>query len=228
MPIGTFINMVAVIVGGTIGLLLHKNLPERIKIIVFQGLGLCVLVIGMQMALEVKNPLVLIFSILIGGIVGELIHLDYMIDNASELLKRKLKFKNERFTEGLVTAFIIFCVGSLTIVGSLNEGILKDRSLLLTKSLLDMFTAIALASTFGIGVLFSVIPMLIFQGGLTLFAAQFHNFFGPVLLAQLTATGGVLILGIGLSSMLNIKTIKIINLLPSLLIAILLTTLFLK
>lgn len=226
MPIGTFINIAAVLIGGMLGLFLRKNFPENIKTIVFQGLGLCTLFMGLQMALQTKNPLILIFSILIGGILGELIHLDKKIENWSDILKTKLSFKDKSFTEGLVTAFLIFCVGSMTFVGALNEGISGDRSLLLTKSILDGFAAIALASTFGIGVLFSVIPMLIFQGGLTVFAGQFQGLFNPTLLAQLTATGGVLILGIGFN-LLEIKNIKVINLLPSLLVSVLLTTLFL-
>lgn len=226
MPIGTFINIVAVLIGGTLGLLLHKNFPENIKNIVFQGLGLCTLFIGMQMALQAKDPLILIFSILIGAIFGEWIHLDQKIDNLSDALKKKLKFKDQGFTEGLVTAFLIFCVGSMTIVGALNEGISGNRSLLLTKSMLDGFTSIALASTYGIGVLFSIVPMLVFQGGITVFAGQFQGLFSQTLISQLSATGGVLILGIGLN-LLEIKKIKVINFLPSLLVAIILTTIFL-
>lgn len=226
MPIGTFINIIAVLIGGTVGLLLRKSLPKNIKTIVFQGIGLCTLLIGVQMALQVSDLLVLIFSILIGGIIGEVIKLDKRIEGMSDALKKRLKFKDETFSEGLVTAFLIFCIGSLTIVGALNEGISGDKSLLLTKSMLDGFTSIALASTFGIGVLFSIIPMLIFQGGITVFAAQFQGLFNEVLLAQLTATGGIMILGIGIN-LLEIKNIKVINLLPSLLVVIFLTVLFL-
>lgn len=226
MPVGTFINIAAVLIGGTLGLLLRKSFPQNIKTIVFQGLGLCTLLIGMQMALQVKDPLILIFSILIGGILGELVRLDKRVETLSDALKSKLKFKDQGFTEGLVTAFLIFCIGSMTIVGALNEGISGDKSLLLTKSMLDGFTSIALASTFGVGVLFSVIPMLVFQGGITVFAGLFQNLFSDILLAQLTATGGVLILGIGIN-LLEIKTIKVINLLPSLLVVLILTSLLL-
>lgn len=226
MPVGTFINIAAVLIGGTLGLLLRKSFPQNIKTIVFQGLGLCTLLIGMQMALQVKDPLILIFSILIGGVLGELVRLDKRIETLSDALKSKLKFKDQGFTEGLVTAFLIFCIGSMTIVGALNEGISGDKSLLLTKSMLDGFTSIALASTFGVGVLFSVIPMLVVQGGITVFAGLFQNLFSDILLAQLTATGGVLILGIGIN-LLEIKTIKVINLLPSLLAVLILTSLLL-
>lgn len=225
MPIGTFINIIAVIVGSVIGLLLGSRFPEKIKIIAFQALGLISLLIGMQMALKVENPLTLIFAILIGAIIGEFINLEKIFDSAGEFLKQKVKSKNAKFTEGLVTAFLIFCIGSMTIVGSINEGVSGDRTLLLTKSMLDGFTSIALASTFGIGVMFSVVPMLILQGGLTLFAGMFQPFFTPNLINQLTATGGILILGIGIN-LLELKKIKVINMLPALLVIILLTLIF--
>ena len=222
MPLGTLINVIAVIIGSVIGLLLGSRFPEKIKVIAFQSLGLISLLIGMQMALKVENPLTLIFAVLIGAIIGEFINLEKVFDNAGEFLKRKVKSKNTNFTEGLVTAFLIFCIGSMTIVGSINEGVSGDRNLLLTKSMLDGFTAIALASTFGIGVLFSVIPMLILQGGLTIFAGMFQSFFTPSLINQLTATGGILILGIALN-ILEIKRIKVVNMLPALLVIVLLT-----
>lgn len=176
------------------------------------------------MALRVDNLLILIFSILIGGILGELFHLETRINNLSDRLKTRLGSKETGFTEGLVTAFLIFCIGSMTIVGALNEGLTGDRSLLLTKSVLDGFTSIALASTFGIGVLFSIVPMLFFQGVLTVFAGLFSSFFSETLMNQLTATGGVLILGIGFN-LLEIKQIKVVNLLPSLLVICILTLL---
>ena len=226
MPWGTLINVAAVLIGGTIGLLLHKNLPKSMQVIAFQAIGLCTLFIGMQMALQVKDPLILIFSVLIGGVIGELMHLDQKIGALSDKLKKAIGSGDANFTQGLVSAFLIFCIGSMTIVGALNEGISGDRSLLLTKSVLDGFTSIALASTYGIGVLFSVIPMLIFQGGLTLFAGQFGSFFSTNLLAQLTATGGILILGIGIN-LLEIEQIKVINMLPALLVALVLALAFL-
>lgn len=222
MPIGTIVNTIAVILGSLLGLLLHKNLPEKIKAIVFQGIGLCTLVIGMQMALKVENLLVLIFSVLIGGVIGEVIKLDLRFENLSDFLKNKIKSKNEKFTEGLITSFLIFCIGSMTIIGAINEGIKGDRTLLFTKSILDGFTSIALASTYGVGVLFSAVPLFTFQSVLTMLAVQFQNFFSTTIINQLTATGGVLIIGIGIN-LLDIKKIKVTNLLPTLVIIILLT-----
>lgn len=227
MPYGTFINMAAVLLGGVIGILLHQNLPKSVQLIAFQAIGLCTLFLGVQMSLQVKDPLILIFSVLIGGVVGELLHLDQRIDGLSDRLKQLVRSSDANFTQGMVSAFLIFCIGSMTIVGALNEGISGDRSLLLTKSVLDLFTSIALASTYGVGVIFSIIPMLIFQGGLTVFASQFGDLFGATLLAQLTATGGILILGIGIN-LLDIKQIKVINMLPALLVAVVLAAIFLQ
>lgn len=222
MPIGTLVNIIAVIIGSTIGLLLGNKFPDKIKSIAFQSLGLISLLIGMQMALKVENPLTLIFAILIGAIIGELVNLEKIFENAGNFLKQKVKSKNDKFTEGLVTAFLIFCVGSMTVVGSINEGVSGNKTLLFTKSLLDGFTSIALASTLGVGVLFSIIPMLILQGGLTIFAGMFQSFFTTSLINQLTAVGGILILGIGLN-ILEIKKIRVVNMLPALIIIIILT-----
>ncbi len=222
LPIGTIINVLAIIIGGSLGLILNKNFPEKIKAIVFQAIGLFTIVIGLQMAIKTDNPLIMVFSLIIGGIIGEFLNLEKKIDNASESIKLKLKIKDNGFTQGIVTSFLLFCVGSMTIVGSISEGISGDRTLLLTKSILDGFSSIALASSFGIGVIFSAFPVLVFQGGLTLLAGLFQNFINAQIITQLTAVGGVLILGIGIN-LLGIKKINVINLLPSLVIVVLIT-----
>ncbi|MCD6285606.1 MAG: DUF554 domain-containing protein, partial [Anaerolineae bacterium] len=170
--------------------------------------------------------LILVFSLILGGILGEVLKLDMRVEAFGDALKSRIKIKNERFTEGLVTAFLIFCVGSMTFVGALNEGLSGDRTLIFTKSILDGFTSIVLASVYGVGVLFSALPLFIVQAGLTLLASQFQMLFPEALIVQLTAVGGVLILGIGLG-LLEIKQIKTVNLLPSLLVVTLLTFVFL-
>ncbi len=216
MPLGTIINVLAVILGSFLGLCLKSHIPPKIHQRVFQGIGLATLLIGLQMALKVENLILLIFSILFGAIVGEALDLEKRLDSLAEILKKKLKSQSSSFTQGLITAFLIFCIGSLTILGALDEGIRGDHTLLLAKSTLDGFTSIALAATYGLGVMFSVIPMLIYQGTITLLARQFQNLFTPILINQLTAVGGILILGLGLN-LLEIKQIKITNMLPALL-----------
>ena len=226
LPVGTIVNTVAIMAGSAVGLLLGKRLPEKIRVIVFQGLGLAVLLIGMQMALKCQAPLILIFSILLGGILGELIRLDDFFNSLGDRLGRKIKSKNEQFTAGLVTASLVFCVGSMAIVGSFDEGLRGDSSILLSKAILDGFTSVALASTYGLGVMFSAVPVFLYQFGLTIFAAQFKGVFSAVLINELTAVGGLLILGIGFN-LLGVVKIRISNLLPSLVFVVVLAAIFL-
>jgi len=221
LPIGTLINALTVIVGSLIGLFLGKSIPPRIHQTVFQAIGLCTLFIGIQMALKVEHLLLLIFALLGGAIVGEYFRLEEKFLAGCELLKRKCNSDSPTFAQGLLTAFLIFCVGSLTILGALEEGINNNPSLLLTKATLDGFTAIALSASYGIGVLFSVLPLLIYQLGLTLLASNLKAFLTPVLVNQLTAVGGILIIGLGLN-LLQIKEIRVTNLLPSLVLVVLL------
>ena len=160
------------------------------------------------------------------GILGELLRLERRMEAFGEALKARIRVKDARFTEGLVTAFLIFCVGSMTFVGALNEGLTGDRTLILSKAILDGFTSIVLASVYGVGVLLSALPLFLVQASLTLLAAQFQMLFPDILIRQLTAVGGTLILGIGLN-LLEIKLIKTMNLLPALVVVTILTLIFL-
>jgi len=179
----------------------------------------------MKMAFAVEDFLIFIFSLIFGGIIGELIHLETWMEGMGDRLKARLKNQDGRFTEGLITAFLIFCVGSMTFVGAINEGLNGDRTLILTKAILDGFTSIALASVYGLGVLLSVLPLFIIQASITLLAGQFQSFFSDLILNQMTAVGGALILGIGLN-LLGIRRIKTSNLLPGLVVVVVLTLIF--
>ncbi len=225
MPIGSLVNALTVILGSAVGLLLRKKLPENVKGIIFEGVGLGTLVLGMKMAFAVEDFLIFIFSLIFGGIIGELLHLETWMEETGERLKARLKSQDGRFTEGLVTAFLIFCIGSMTFVGAINEGLSGDRVLIFTKAILDGFTSIALASVYGLGVLISALPLFIIQASLTLLAGQFQSFFTELLINQMTAVGGALILGIGLN-LLGVKRLKTTNLLPGLVVVIVLTLVF--
>jgi len=226
IPIGSLVNTATVLAGSTLGLLLRRRFPEKIQAIIFQAVGLASLVLGMEMALGSDNFLILIFSLILGGILGELADLEGRMEQLGNTLKRRIGSDDARFTEGLITAFLIFCIGSMTFVGALNEGLTGDRTLIMTKAILDGFTSIALASVYGLGVLFSALPLLLVQGSISLLAARFQGFFTPVLIKQLTAVGGVLILGIGVN-LLELRKIKTTNLLPALAVVVVLTLLFL-
>jgi hypothetical protein len=221
--IGTLVNVAAVIAGSSVGMLLKSRLPEKVVQIVFQVLGLFTLFLGIQMALKTANPLIMVMSLLTGALIGELLALDQRIERfSSRFVKKGNKDDGQRFSQAVVTAFMMFCVGSMTIIGSLEEGLTGKRDLLLTKSLMDLFSSTALASAFGKGVLFSVIPLFIYQSSLTLGAGFISDFLNDGMRTEMIASGGILMLGLGFV-ILEISKIKVINMLPALVVAPLFT-----
>jgi uncharacterized membrane protein YqgA involved in biofilm formation len=213
--IGTIANVLAVVLGSGIGLLIHRNLPLKYVQVTFQIMGLFTLVLGMKMALTSANPLVMVFSLIVGGLAGTAFQLDQKTQNLSAKLSTLTRSKNENFSKGIITAFLLFCVGSMTILGALEEGLRNDSELLLIKSVMDGFSSIALAVTFGVGVMFSAIPLLIFQGGITLMAMWLGDWIPANYISEISATGGIILLALGLN-LLEITKIKIIDLLPAL------------
>ena len=224
--LGTLINAAAVIAGSVVGLFFHARLPKRLTAIAFQGIGLFTLFIGFTMAAKTKNFVVLIFSIVLGAISGELLDIDKHLNRLGEWMKAKLKSGNERFTEGMVTAFLLFCMGSMTVLGAIEEGLGGRPNLLVAKSVLDGFASTALAASMGIGVLFSVVPLLLYQGGLTLFAGSLQSVLSNVVVNEVTAAGGLILIGLGIT-ILEIKQLKVLNLLPALVFAGVLAGIFL-
>ena len=220
MITGTLINVGAIIVGSIIGIFLNKGLPKNINSIIFQALGLFSVFLGISLSFETNNNfLIICMALIMGGILGEAFKLSIRTENMSDLLKMKLNNSNPRFTEGLITATMIFSVGSMAIIGPLNEALKGDATLVLTKSMMDGVTSIALSAAFGRGVIFSAIPVLLIQGGIGIGANSLQSFFSDLLVAEISAVGGILILGIGIS-ILEIKKINVINLLPSMFIVI--------
>jgi len=223
--IGTLINAGAVIAGGTLGLLLKKNMPERITTIYFQAIGLFTMAIGISMVYKMQHILIVVSSLAIGSLIGEWLNLEGGAERLSIYFKRKLRIGSEKFSEGLTTAFLMFCIGSMTILGSIQEGTGGSPDLLMTKSLMDGFSSILLASAFGVGVLVSAIPLLLFQGGITLLAMYAGTFFTPEIIQGLTSVGGILLIGLGIN-ILEIKRLRILNMIPALLIVAFLLWLF--
>ena len=217
--IGTLVNTGAVVVGSAIGLAAGTRLPGHIKTILMQALGLSVVVIGLRMALKADHALLAIACLLLGGVTGELLRIEQRLDGLAETLRQKLRSSSERFVEGFVTATLLYLTGAMTIVGSIQDGTVGDPSVLLIKSLLDGVASVALASSLGIGVMFSALPVLVVQGGITLLAAHLAFLSEPAVLDAVNAAGGLLILGIGIN-LLEIGRIHVGNLLPALLYAI--------
>ncbi|MDD5060961.1 MAG: DUF554 domain-containing protein [Candidatus Marinimicrobia bacterium] len=224
--LGTLVNVGTVMLGSSLGLLLHTRLPRKLIVIVFQVIGLFTLFLGFSMALKTANFLIMIFSGAIGAVIGELCQIERGINRLGENIKRRLKSDNDKFAEGLVTAFLLFCMGSMTILGAFEEGLGGKPNLLLAKSLLDGFSSMALAAGLGVGVLLAVVPLLIYQGGLTLLAGLLGDVLTTPIVNEMTAVGGLLLIGLGLT-ILEIKIVKVVNMLPSLVVAIILAGIFL-
>jgi uncharacterized protein len=220
--LGTIINVAAVIGGTTIGVLIQTRLPKRVIEIVFQVMGLFTLMLGFMMALKMQHFMIGIVSLVLGSIIGELIGLEKYMNRFSAWIKRKVKIKNDKFSDGFVTAFLLYCMGSLTILAAIEEGIKSDLDLMLMKSLMDGVSSVALASALGIGVGFSAIPLLIYQGGLTLLAGSVASFFTDPIINELSAVGGILLIGLGIN-ILEIKKLRILNMIPALIIVVILT-----
>ncbi|MDY6786599.1 MAG: DUF554 domain-containing protein [candidate division WOR-3 bacterium] len=215
---GTLINAGAVIAGSIIGLLLNRRLPEKITKAVFIPIGLFTIFLGVKMTLDTPNIMILVLSAVTGTIIGVVTKLDVAINQLGNALKSIIRSKNRHFTEGLVTAFLIFCMGSLTVLGAFEEGTGNFPNILLTKSIMDGFTSVILAASMGIGVMLSAIPLLIYQGLLTLFAGSLTGLITGDTVSQISGAGGLMLLGLGIE-ILEIKKLKIINMLPSLIIA---------
>lgn len=219
--IGTLVNTAAVIVGGAIGLLLKKNMPQRITTIYFQAVGLFTLAIGISMVVKMDHILIVVASMALGSLLGEWLNIEAGAEKLSEYLKKKFRIGSDKFSEGLITAFLLFCIGSMTILGTIQEGTGGSSDLLFTKSLMDFFSAILLASAFGFGVVISAIPLFIFQAILTLIAMYAGRFFTPEIIQGLTSVGGILLIGLGIN-ILEIKKLRIMNMLPALVVVALL------
>lgn len=212
----------AVLVGSGIGLAIGNRLSQRLREIMTAGLGLCTLLIGVQMALKAQNPLVVIASMVIGGVMGELLGIEEALERAGEWLRNRARSGSGTFVTGYVTASLVFCVGPMTLLGSIQEGLTGNPDIIYTKAMLDGAASVAFASSLGAGVGFAAITVLVFQGTLTLLGAQLAFLLRPEILNEVTATGGLLILAIGLL-LLEVKRLRVANLLPALVVVVLLT-----
>ncbi|MBN1883477.1 MAG: DUF554 domain-containing protein [Deltaproteobacteria bacterium] len=196
---GTIVNVIAVVAGSLVGLFFARFVTERIRQVIMQGLGLSVMLIGISMALQTNNLLIVAGSMVLGGILGEVLDIEGWLDRMGERLKKRFRSKSGTFVTGFVTASLVYCVGAMAVVGSLEEGIRNDPSILYAKSLLDGFASIAFASALGVGVIFSIIPIFVYQGALTFLGMYLERFLTDSVIAELSATGGLLILGIGIN-----------------------------
>lgn len=224
--LGTIANVLAVVIGSLIGLIFTK-INESYKQTILQGIGLTVIVIGVQMALETESIIIVLLSLLFGVIIGETMKLEELVNKlaykiAGTITKGK---STTKVAQGFITASLIFVVGAMAILGALDSGIRNDHGILYTKAILDGFTAMVLTTTLGFGVVLSIIPLFLYQGTIALLAAKINEVVPEIMLnaiiAEITAVGGIMIMAIGLN-ILEVIKIRVTNLLPALVVAVVL------
>ena len=225
--LGTIVNGLLIVAGTLLGKLLTR-IPENTKATVMHGIGLSVMVLGLQMGFKSANFLIVILSLVLGAVIGETLKLEDKLNSVGDWLERKIGSKGEgSISQGFVTATLIFVIGAMAIIGALDSGIRGDHDVLYTKSIIDGFTALILTTTLGIGVLFSAIPVMLYQGTIALFATQIDKLIPQALMdsfiLELTATGGVMIFAIGLN-LIGLTKIRVANLLPGILVTAILVT----
>lgn len=220
---GTLLNIAAIVAGSILGLIFGARIPTKLKETIIAGMGIFIAAMGVQMFLKTENSLIVLGALLVGTLLGEWWRIEDGIHKLGEFLERRFSGEaddgSNKFVRGFLTASLLFCVGPIAILGSIQDGLTGDYSLLAVKSVLDGFASIAFASTLGIGVAFSSLILLVYQGGISLMAAQLDALVTASMMNELTATGGILLIGIGISNLLEIKKIRAGNMLPALLIA---------
>lgn len=218
---GTIINAIAIIIGGALGLLFRKGLPARVSQTALQVMGLFSIVVGLTMAIQGKDLILVLLSLILGAVLGELIDIEGRLDKLGSWLEKRLHLTEKSPAKGFIYTSLLFCVGSMAIVGSITDGLKGDHSILVTKAMMDGIISIPFAATMGIGVLGSAIPILLYQGGLTLLAWKVQSFFTPDMIRELTSVGGVIVMGIGIN-ILGLQKVRVGNLIPALLFVIVL------
>ena len=219
--LGVIVNVITVIIGSTIGLLFKKGIPERISNAVMTGIGLCTIYIGISGVIECKDPLTMIISIVLGVTVGTLLRIDDGINKIGAFISSKFKKSkiNSTLAEGFVTACLVFCIGAMTITGSIEAGLNNNNEILYTKSLLDLISSAMLSVSLGVGVIFAALFVLVFQGGLVLLSQLLSGVLtDPAIITSITSTGGLLILALGLN-MIGVTKIKVADFLPAIVIS---------
>jgi len=220
--LGTLVNTLAIAAGALLGRLL-SGIPESIRQTVMQGIALAVIVLGVKMSLDTNNILIMIVSIVLGSIIGELMGIDKNLNRLGQWLEKRMGGNRQgTIATGFVTATLVYCIGAMGVLGSLDSGLRNNHDILYTKSMLDGLSAIIFSSTLGIGVIFSAIPVFLYQGTIALLATQINSLVSPAMLeailAEVTAVGGLMIIAIGIN-ILELRKINVANMLPALVIA---------
>lgn len=221
MLLGTLVNVVLVLIGGFVGLFLKKGISKRFSDLIMHAIALVTMVIGITFATASENMLIVIISLVVGALIGEGINIDKKLNQLGDLIKSKVKSESGNVGEGFVTATLLFCVGSMAIMGAFDSGLRGDHTVLYTKAIMDGISALIFASSMGIGVLLSAVPILLYQGSITLLSSFIQPYLTQSMMTEMNGVGGILLIGLGIS-ILGIKEIKVSNLLPALVIPVIL------
>lgn len=221
MLLGTLVNVVLVLIGGFVGLFLKKGISKRFSDLIMHAIALVTMVIGIAFATASENMLIVIISLVVGALIGEGINIDKKLNQLGDLIKSKVKSESGNVGEGFVTATLLFCVGSMAIMGALDSGLRGDHTVLYTKAIMDGISALIFASSMGIGVILSAMPILLYQGSITLLSSFIQPYLTQIMMTEMNGVGGILLIGLGIS-ILGIKEIKVSNLLPALVIPVIL------
>lgn len=220
---GTFINVAAILIGSGIGMLCGPRLPDRLKSTMLSIMGIFTAAVGMQMFLKTENMLIVLAALVLGTILGEWLKIEDWLQNVGVWIEKRIPGSSEgasgRFVRGFLAASVLYCTGPMAVLGAISDGLSGDYLTLSIKSVLDGFLSIAFSSALGIGVAFSALPVFTYQGTISLLAARLNAIVTPAMMNEMTATGGILLIGIGVSSMLELKKIRVGNVLPALAIA---------
>ncbi len=216
---GTIVNVITIIIGGTLGLLLKKRFPERISQTALQVMGLFTMIVGIGMALKGEEQIWGLISLAVGAMLGEWLDIEGVLERFGTWMETRFNVQEGSPAKGLIYASLVFCVGSMAIVGSIADGVQGDPSILYTKAMMDGIISIPFAAAMGIGVLGSVIPILVYQGGLTLLAHWLQPLFSPEVIRELTSVGGIIVMGIGIN-ILGLQKVRVGNFLPALILII--------
>ena len=228
--LGTVVNAAAIITGALLGSYLRGGFPERYKAVIMQGISLVVILIGLSMALQSENILVLILSVVSGGVLGELLKIEERLARFGERLESRFSVVggsgDSLFTRGFVTGSLVFCIGAMSIMGALESGLTGNHTTLFIKSVIDGVTAVVFASSMGLGVAFAGLPVFLYQGAITVAAVHVKPFLTDAMITEMTAVGGLLIFGIGLNLLTEQLRIRVGNLLPAIFMALFFVMLF--
>ncbi len=218
--LGSIVNSAAVVLGSILGVFINKGIKDEYKNIIMDAVGLTVVVMGIGSAIKSENLILVIISIVLGSIIGEVIGIQQKLDKLGDGLEKRLGKGNSNFSKGFVTGSLVFCIGAMAIVGALESGLTGDNSTLFAKSVLDGITSIIFASTLGIGVAFSAVSLLVYEGSISLLASFLSNLLSTQAITEMSSVGGILIIAIGLN-VLGIKKINVGNMLPAVFIPLL-------